>query len=124
MQAFDGDLAVQAGDHDLAITGLALLADAHQVTVEDTVIDHGVAAHLEQVVRGTSEQAGVNQQLLVNAQVGANRRACSYLAQHGHFENFRAAQGCGQADAPCLVGRDVDVAGLTQGGDVLARNAT
>src|SRR5690606_10553276 len=46
LQALDGHLAVQPGDHDLAVACLGLLADTDQVTVEDAVVDHRVATHL------------------------------------------------------------------------------
>ncbi|MCY1185351.1 hypothetical protein D9M73_261210 [compost metagenome] len=59
----------------------------------------------------------------MDVEVRADGGTCRHLAQHLHFEDFRAAQWFGQANTPRLVRRDIDVAGLAQGGDVLARDA-
>lgn len=55
----------------------------------------------------------------MDAQVRADGGTRRHLAQHGYFEDFRPAQRLGQAYAPRLVWRDIDVTGLAQGGDVL-----
>ena len=70
-----------------------------------------------------SRYAGDLSEFSARGIVRADGGACRHLAQHRHFEDFRAAQPFGQAYAPRLVRRDVDVAGLAQGGDVLARHA-
>ena len=59
----------------------------------------------------------------MNAQVWADGGTCRHLAQHRYFEDFWPAQRFSQADAPRLVRRDINVAGLAQGSDVLARDA-
>ncbi|MCY1459376.1 hypothetical protein D9M71_768440 [compost metagenome] len=59
----------------------------------------------------------------MDIQVGADRCTGRHPAQYRHFEDFRPAQRFGQANPPRLVGGDVDVARLTQRGDVLARHA-
>ncbi|MNP50649.1 hypothetical protein D3C76_1449250 [compost metagenome] len=99
------------------------MQDADQVTVEDAVVDHRIATHFKQVVRGAAEQAGVDQQLFVDIEVRADGGTRRHLAQHRHFEDFWPTQRFGQANAPRLVRRDIDITGLAQGGDVLARNA-
>ncbi|MNJ45411.1 hypothetical protein D3C77_405040 [compost metagenome] len=59
----------------------------------------------------------------MDVDVGADGPPCGHLAQHRDLQNLGATRDTGQANAPGLVGRDLDEAGLSQGLDMLARHA-
>lgn len=96
---------------------------AHQVAIENTVLDHRVALHAQQVVRHTGKGTAIQMQGGVYVQIRPDGCACRHAPQHGYFQQFGTRFGVQQANAACLVRHDFDQAGFGQGHNVLARHA-
>ena len=88
---------------------------ADQVAVEDAVVDHGVALHFQQVVGSEGEQRAVQPQLLVQADVGADRDTGRHPSQHRQRHQLAGPAAADQADAAFLAGSQFDQAVGDQG---------
>src|SRR6185437_12249235 len=64
LQALDRHLAIDAGDDDLAVAGFRRALHAHQIAIENALLDHRVALDPEQVIRSPREQASVQPEFL------------------------------------------------------------
>ncbi len=97
---------------------------AHQVAIENAVLDHRVALHAQQVVRHTGKGAAVQVQRGVDIEIRPDRYARRHAPQDRNFQQFGPWLSVQQANAPCLMRNDFDQPGFSQGHNVFARHAT
>src|SRR5690348_9464066 len=82
LEGLDRGLLADPGGDDVAVVGVGLLADHHEVTVGDRSADHGVSADLEH------EQCPLTDQLLGQCEgvigdlLSGMRKTCSDLADY------------------------------------------
>ena len=95
-EALDRDLVADAGDDDLPILGFLGGLHRQQVTVHDACVAHGHAAHLEQVIGLTLEQAAFHVIGLVHMLLRENRRTGGNPSDERQGQLGQAGQGQGE----------------------------
>src|SRR5699024_1208933 len=103
-QLLDRDIAVMAGDDDLARFGGGLLLHRDQIVVVDALVDHGVAAYAQQIVRAQAEQRRRHVDDLFRVLDGLDGRA------GGDAAEARQADAAHQLDVAIAAGAQADVA--------------
>lgn len=124
-QALDGDLIVDARDHDLPVAGIARAFHRDEVAVEDAFPAHRIALHAQQVIGRGGEQRAIDVHLAFDAGIGADGRTGGDPAEDGEGQAIVVAPGFrparGQPDSARLVRPHLQTAGLFQPLDVLVR---
>ena len=120
LDAFEGRLLViDERHHDLAVARLVAALDDHPVAVEDPVLDHRIAPHLQHVTIASRMQGGGD---LDGLAVGDSLDgAAGGDAPEQRQMPGRARGLFGQADAPLAAVHRLDQAGLDQGLDMLVQ---
>ncbi len=115
-------LIVHQRHHDIAITGVVLTLDHHQITIKNAGIDHRVTLYLKQVTVGTTEHLQQIDARLIRDRLDRLARRNSPQQGQG-IELLRRLFGQSNA-APARFGRAFQVALIDQVADIAVHGAT
>ncbi len=116
-----GFLAVDERHHDLTVAGVIALLDDDPVTVEDTGIDHGIAADLQHVTAAAAAQPPGHLQILGILQRLDGPAGGDAAEQRQGADAIRVVGA--QAHATLLARHGLDVSRLHQRLDVLVQRS-
>jgi hypothetical protein len=96
---------------------------AHQVAIEDAVLDHRVTLDPQHVIRHPGEDRRVEQQAAVHLGIGTDRRPRRHPAEDRNVQQLGARRLPEQTNASGLMRIDFDKTGFGQRQHMLARHA-
>src|SRR5689334_15582616 len=114
-----GLAAVDQGDNHLAVLGRLLTVDHHDVAVDDMLVDHRGALHLQGVIRAAPREHLLRYGDAFLMHQGFDRSAGGDFAQQGDFAGGRGAPRWEYLDGTALVVGAADIALALQVGEML-----